>query len=119
MLSACSLLLVCAESPQWRQGPPAKPLLCNACGMRFRRTNQLVAGETGASGNRAGARANKKPPAPVAVAEAEEEEQQQQQRTKAAKHTAPPMVGPDTKRPRRAAAVAAAATFAAAAIDVM
>ncbi|EFJ40942.1 hypothetical protein VOLCADRAFT_99159 [Volvox carteri f. nagariensis] len=29
------------ESPQWRRGPPAKPMLCNACGTRFRRTNQL------------------------------------------------------------------------------
>ncbi|KAG1663970.1 hypothetical protein FOA52_001096 [Chlamydomonas sp. UWO 241] len=30
------------ESPQWRQGPPQRPMLCNACGMRFRRTNQLA-----------------------------------------------------------------------------
>ncbi|KAG2430936.1 hypothetical protein HXX76_009905 [Chlamydomonas incerta] len=29
------------ESPQWRRGPPAKPMLCNACGTRYRRTNQL------------------------------------------------------------------------------
>mmetsp|Transcript_45352 Transcript_45352/g.84691 ORF Transcript_45352/g.84691 Transcript_45352/m.84691 type:complete len:222 (-) Transcript_45352:542-1207(-) len=29
------------ESPQWRRGPSAKPMLCNACGTRFRRTNQL------------------------------------------------------------------------------
>lgn len=29
------------ESPQWRRGPPHKPVLCNACGTRFRRTNQL------------------------------------------------------------------------------
>lgn len=28
-------------SPQWRRGPPAKPVLCNACGTRYRRTNQL------------------------------------------------------------------------------
>lgn len=25
-----------AESPQWRRGPPHKPLLCNACGTRYR-----------------------------------------------------------------------------------
>lgn len=29
------------ESPQWRRGPPAKPMLCNACGTRYRRTHQL------------------------------------------------------------------------------
>ncbi|GMH41005.1 hypothetical protein BSKO_08915 [Bryopsis sp. KO-2023] len=29
------------ESPQWRRGPPSKPVLCNACGTRFRRTGQL------------------------------------------------------------------------------
>jgi hypothetical protein len=35
-------LIVCpAESPQWRRGPPAKPILCNACGTRFRRTHHL------------------------------------------------------------------------------
>lgn len=30
-----------AESPQWRRGPSHKPVLCNACGTRYRRTNQL------------------------------------------------------------------------------
>lgn len=29
------------ESPQWRRGPPSKPVLCNACGTRYRRTGQL------------------------------------------------------------------------------
>jgi len=29
------------ESPQWRKGPAGKPVLCNACGTRFRRTHQL------------------------------------------------------------------------------
>ncbi|GAB4816360.1 hypothetical protein N2152v2_003406 [Parachlorella kessleri] len=29
------------ESPQWRRGPPNKPILCNACGTRYRRTGQL------------------------------------------------------------------------------
>ena len=29
------------ESPQWRRGPIKTPTLCNACGMRFRRTNSL------------------------------------------------------------------------------
>ena len=29
------------ESPQWRRGPTHKPVLCNACGTRFRRTHQL------------------------------------------------------------------------------
>ena len=33
-----------AESPQWRKGPAAKPVLCNACGTRFRRTSQLNIG---------------------------------------------------------------------------
>ena len=31
-----------AESPQWRRGPAAKPILCNACGTRYRRTQQLA-----------------------------------------------------------------------------
>jgi hypothetical protein len=30
------------ETPQWRQGPPSYPVLCNACGMRFRRGAQLA-----------------------------------------------------------------------------
>jgi hypothetical protein len=34
-------VLLCAESPQWRRGPPAKPILCNACGTRYRRTHHL------------------------------------------------------------------------------
>lgn len=34
-------LVLAAESPQWRRGPQTKPMLCNACGTRFRRTNQL------------------------------------------------------------------------------
>lgn len=29
------------DSPQWRRGPASKPMLCNACGTRYRRTNQL------------------------------------------------------------------------------
>ena len=32
----------CADSPQWRRGPTSKPILCNACGTRFRRTHQLL-----------------------------------------------------------------------------
>ena len=32
-----------AESPQWRRGPAIKPVLCNACGTRYRRTGQLNA----------------------------------------------------------------------------
>lgn len=31
------------NSPQWRRGPAAKPMLCNACGTRYRRTNNLGA----------------------------------------------------------------------------
>lgn len=30
-----------SHSPQWRRGPPKKPLLCNACGTRFLRTRSL------------------------------------------------------------------------------
>lgn len=30
------------ESPQWRRGPASKPVLCNACGTRYRRTNSLT-----------------------------------------------------------------------------
>ena len=30
-----------ADSPQWRRGPASKPMLCNACGTRYRRTNTL------------------------------------------------------------------------------
>ncbi|KIY91650.1 hypothetical protein MNEG_16315 [Monoraphidium neglectum] len=29
------------ESPQWRKGPQSKPVVCNACGTRYRRTNSL------------------------------------------------------------------------------
>jgi hypothetical protein len=29
------------DSPQWRRGPASKPMLCNACGTRYRRTNHL------------------------------------------------------------------------------
>ncbi len=29
------------DSPQWRRGPASKPMLCNACGTRYRRTNSL------------------------------------------------------------------------------
>ena len=29
------------DSPQWRRGPASKPMLCNACGTRYRRTNTL------------------------------------------------------------------------------
>ena len=31
-----------SESPQWRRGPASKPVLCNACGTRYRRTNSLT-----------------------------------------------------------------------------
>jgi len=31
------------DSPQWRRGPASKPMLCNACGTRYRRTNNLGA----------------------------------------------------------------------------
>jgi hypothetical protein len=30
-----------ATSPQWRKGPPGKPVLCNACGIRYHRTKSL------------------------------------------------------------------------------
>jgi hypothetical protein len=30
-----------ASSPQWRKGPKGKPILCNACGIRFLRTRSL------------------------------------------------------------------------------
>eukprot|EP00878_Enallax_costatus_P042710 GHUV01050159.1.p1 GENE.GHUV01050159.1~~GHUV01050159.1.p1 ORF type:complete len:164 (+),score=11.66 GHUV01050159.1:453-944(+) len=29
------------NSPQWRKGPKGKPILCNACGIRFLRTRTL------------------------------------------------------------------------------
>lgn len=38
------------ESPQWRRGPPQKPQLCNACGTRFRRTNNLGSTTCGGHG---------------------------------------------------------------------
>ena len=44
MRSCCFLTAApppCSESPQWRRGPQDKPILCNACGTRFRRTGQL------------------------------------------------------------------------------
>jgi hypothetical protein len=30
-----------ATSPQWRKGPKNKPILCNACGIRFHRNKTL------------------------------------------------------------------------------
>ncbi|KAI8471143.1 MAG: hypothetical protein J3K34DRAFT_418202 [Monoraphidium minutum] len=30
-----------SSSPQWRKGPKGKPILCNACGIRFLRTRSL------------------------------------------------------------------------------
>ncbi|GIL78145.1 hypothetical protein Vretimale_7517, partial [Volvox reticuliferus] len=45
------------ESPQWRRGPPAKPMLCNACGTRFRRTNQLNPAAAVSTANKAAAAA--------------------------------------------------------------
>lgn len=38
------LLHAAADSPQWRRGPADAPVLCNACGTRFRRTSQLSSG---------------------------------------------------------------------------
>jgi hypothetical protein len=35
------LLPIQTDSPQWRRGPASKPMLCNACGTRYRRTNNL------------------------------------------------------------------------------
>lgn len=40
------------DSPQWRKGPPCKPILCNACGTRFRRTHQLMHQYGGGGGSR-------------------------------------------------------------------
>ncbi|KXZ42539.1 hypothetical protein GPECTOR_137g646 [Gonium pectorale] len=45
------------ESPQWRRGPPAKPMLCNACGTRYRRTNQLNPASANSAAVRAAAAA--------------------------------------------------------------
>lgn len=47
------------ESPQWRRGPPLKAILCNACGTRYRRTNQL--GPTIPSNQRKRAAAQQQP----------------------------------------------------------
>ncbi len=38
------------SSPQWRKGPKGKPVLCNACGIRFLRTRSL--GKVPVSGRR-------------------------------------------------------------------
>lgn len=27
---------ICTDTPLWRNGPPEKPVLCNACGSRWR-----------------------------------------------------------------------------------
>ena len=51
------------ESPQWRKGPPKKPMLCNACGTRYMRTRSLSGGNaararqdsSGSTGLQAGA----------------------------------------------------------------
>lgn len=33
---------VSTVSPQWRKGPKNKPMLCNACGIRYLRTRSLT-----------------------------------------------------------------------------
>jgi hypothetical protein len=76
-------LLLCfcpAESPQWRRGPPAKPILCNACGTRYRRTHNLGppipssgrpgGRQPGSSSSNGSNSANRKRPAPAAAAPA-------------------------------------------------
>jgi len=35
------------SSPQWRKGPKGKPVLCNACGIRFLRTRTLGKAQVG------------------------------------------------------------------------
>jgi hypothetical protein len=47
-------------TPQWRRGPAHKPVLCNSCGLRYRRTKQL-----GPVAPRPGAAAIKRPPPPA------------------------------------------------------
>jgi hypothetical protein len=66
-----------AESPQWRRGPPAKPILCNACGTRYRRTHNLGppipssgrpgGRQPGSSSSNGSNAANRKRPAPAAT----------------------------------------------------
>jgi hypothetical protein len=49
-----------SQSPQWRKGPKGKPILCNACGIRFLRTRSL--GKVRGARRRAA-----QPPAPPAA----------------------------------------------------
>ena len=57
-------VLAAADSPQWRKGPPSKPILCNACGTRFRRTHQLMHLYGSSGGRKALASASSSSPAP-------------------------------------------------------
>ena len=56
------------ESPQWRRGPPATPILCNACGTRFRRSggSTAAAGSSGSGRAGGGGGSGGRPPLPVA-----------------------------------------------------
>ncbi|XP_050228182.1 GATA transcription factor 26 isoform X2 [Mercurialis annua] len=38
----CPTSLFCTGTPLWRNGPPEKPVLCNACGSRWRTKGTLV-----------------------------------------------------------------------------
>jgi hypothetical protein len=73
----CCCVSCPAESPQWRRGPPAKPILCNACGTRYRRTHNLGppipssgrpgGRQPGSSSSNGSNAANRKRPAPSAA----------------------------------------------------
>lgn len=79
MLATAHPLPAPAESPQWRRGPAHKPMLCNACGTRFRRTNQL-----GPPANTAAGRAERAQAAQAATVA----QQQQQLQHASAMHAA-------------------------------
>ncbi len=99
----------CGEtsSPQWRRGPAAKPMLCNACGVRYKHD-----GEAGLERKPRGAlkvtpHAKASAAAPMAAAYATEDA--------AAVWQLPPQPQPVRRVPTRPAAAAAVAAAAAAA----
>ena len=83
------------ESPQWRKGPPKKPMLCNACGTRYMRTRSLSGGngararqqEASSASTGAGAASKKRKHAATAAAAAAGASTERQRRHTAAKQT--------------------------------
>lgn len=41
-MRGCTISMIIAATPLWRNGPPEKPVLCNACGSRWKTKGTLL-----------------------------------------------------------------------------